>query len=937
MSSSMGPTSMPIARSAPMSMGSLLHPPEAPAQPQYAPYTSAHPYVGYSHNQYAYHPYQTYGAMQSPASAPSQVPSASEYEYSEAISYDAPRRRAPSMMNNAPHQYRRQQGDYAPAPPAHYAQESAPSYSDGGYYGGHAAAVDRYPHQTHPHSTSYSAQASSSSHSDPYAPSPPQQPSNLPPLYRRQVDYRRQEDYHPQADLQQYPDEYNMPHDESSISLVEYQPAERMSVRLAARRTTPPEQSTSSAPNSSSGRQKRPAPPTEEEEDQAPAKKKRKPSKPTISGASRRGFTAQKRMESAANANLNARLAGLAAERVVVERSSDLGVNRQELKVELQVKRCMTGSAAGEVPKCVACTRRWAGDTCRFQGIRYFGKDKEGKIITVAFKGLPDPAKLNYPDKWNVKPTLEGLKTMKLAVAKALLPILHDEQAHFESPIIVKRKRECDVRVTCDHCNTSIFSAGWMCRNCGREACPACYEIIKQLTQPIKELPADQQRAVTQKRNQFHHNLPFFLNCSKRGEHQAMHFSPVTRFQQEELAGAIREMEAMVRESEAAGRANRTLAFAGADRSRTAEGTLPVTASALSEVPCAAPAGAEALPAREGEAETYNTPSYTIRRMAYENVTEDVMRAYLARGEPLIVTGLDRRMQISWTPEYFIEHYGDRSCLITNCVNESNKQITVKEFFETFGKYEERDQMVWKLKDWPPMADFKTSFPELYKDFMDAVPVPSYIRRDGVMNISSHFPTNTIAPDLGPKMYNAQASSTREGSKGSTRLHMDMADALNIMTYAAPTADENIPAGAAWDIFRPEDSATIRDFMRRALHRTNTDPIHSQHYYLDDKLRHELFAATGVRAFHFQQRPGEAVVIPAGCAHQVSNLSDCIKVAVDFVSPENVERCERLTEEFRQENHVAEKRWKEDVLQLKTMMWYAWVNCCKQENKLKKA
>ena len=87
-------------------------------------------------------------------------------------------------------------------------------------------------------------------------------------------------------------------------------------------------------------------------------------------------------------------------------------------------------------------------------------------------------------------------------------------------------------------------------------------------------------------------------------------------------------------------------------------------------------------------------------------------------------------------------------------------------------------------------------------------------------------------------MYNANANLEEMAVvKGSTRLHMDMADALNIMTYAAPAADESIPAGAAWDIFRPEDSATIRDFMRRALHRTNTDPIHSQHYYLDDKLQ----------------------------------------------------------------------------------------------------
>jgi len=77
------------------------------------------------------------------------------------------------------------------------------------------------------------------------------------------------------------------------------------------------------------------------------------------------------------------------------------------------------------------------------------------------------------------------------------------------------------------------------------------------------------------------------------------------------------------------------------------------------------------------------------------------------------------------------------------------------------------------------------------------------------------------------------------------------------------------------------------------------------------------------------QRQGEAVFIPAGCAHQVCNLSDCIKVAADFVSPENIERCARLTEEFRAQN--LERMWKEDVLQLQTMMWYAWVSCSSQQ------
>ena len=53
------------------------------------------------------------------------------------------------------------------------------------------------------------------------------------------------------------------------------------------------------------------------------------------------------------------------------------------------------------------------------------------------------------------------------------------------------------------------------------------------------------------------------------------------------------------------------------------------------------------------------------------------------------------------------------------------------------------------LQDWPPSTDFKTAFPELFEDFSRAVPVPSYVRRDGALNIASHFPSNTIAPDLG--------------------------------------------------------------------------------------------------------------------------------------------------------------------------------------------
>lgn len=125
-------------------------------------------------------------------------------------------------------------------------------------------------------------------------------------------------------------------------------------------------------------------------------------------------------------------------------------------------------------------------------------------------------------------------------------------------------------------------------------------------------------------------------------------------------------------------------------------------------------------------------------------------------------------------------------------------------------------------------------------------------------------------------MYNAMATTTGKGSQGSTRLHMDMADALNIMTYASPCPDGS-EGCAAWDLFRREDSETVRAFLKETFgfgktetsRRHGPDPIHSQLFYLTDELLQQLYERHGVKSFRFYQKPGEAVMIPAGCAHQV--------------------------------------------------------------------
>jgi lysine-specific demethylase 3 len=122
-------------------------------------------------------------------------------------------------------------------------------------------------------------------------------------------------------------------------------------------------------------------------------------------------------------------------------------------------------------------------------------------------------------------------------------------------------------------------------------------------------------------------------------------------------------------------------------------------------------------------------------------------------------------------------------------------------------------------------------------------------------------------------MYNAMASSDTPGTKGTTRLHMDMADAVNVMLYSAPTP-EGEPGCAVWDIYDASDAGKIRDFLKNKFKgKFQNDPIHSQMFYLDCDMRKELFDEFGVKSYRIYQKPGDVVFIPAGCAHQVRSLS----------------------------------------------------------------
>ncbi|KAL0928758.1 hypothetical protein M5K25_000679 [Dendrobium thyrsiflorum] len=109
-------------------------------------------------------------------------------------------------------------------------------------------------------------------------------------------------------------------------------------------------------------------------------------------------------------------------------------------------------------------------------------------------------------------------------------------------------------------------------------------------------------------------------------------------------------------------------------------------------------------------------------------------------------------------------------------------------------------------------------------------------------------------------------------------------------------------------------------------------PIHDQSFYLSMDHKRKLKEEYGIEPWSFVQKLGEAVFIPAGCPHQVRNLKSCIKVALDFVSPENVRECVRLTEEFRM--LPRDHRAKKDKLEVKKIALHAFIHVVKALDEL---
>lgn len=134
-----------------------------------------------------------------------------------------------------------------------------------------------------------------------------------------------------------------------------------------------------------------------------------------------------------------------------------------------------------------------------------------------------------------------------------------------------------------------------------------------------------------------------------------------------------------------------------------------------------------------------------------------------------------------------------------------------------------------------------------------------------------------------------------------------------------PAADS---CGAQWDIFRRQDVPHLLEYLRRHCNDSTPaydSPVHVVHPILDNTFYFDAFQKMrlkkeyNIEPWTFEQKTGEAVIIPAGCPYQVKKFKPSVNIVLEFISPENAPECIRLADEVRllPQNHKAKGKYRE--------------------------
>lgn len=548
-------------------------------------------------------------------------------------------------------------------------------------------------------------------------------------------------------------------------------------------------------------------------------------------------------------------------------------------------------------PRCRSCVAKKT-DICRFKYVRLFAENSSGSLVVghrflkpegISLLGENKPLVFRPGKKRQIISEADRFEAPQLplaplvhktptelevrdnafytmsCIAPTLVKILEAEVDHLENNAgrLSYRRPTPLMGQTCDACSTGIFSCFWMCRTCGKELCLLCYHHWGE------------ERSL---------RFGMLESCVFRKLHKRNQFVPVTNY----LPNTIYSLLSSVTEF--------------MNKNTCPPALLPLNQSLFFQ------------------------PDYPSLPFPYCEPSEIGVKDFQAcwqRGQPMVLKSAPGESKYPCGPDHLMEHYGKVQTEILKPGGESLGLRSVGDFFRHFDD-PEKGQLNMKIKDWPSKGNFSDYFPHLNRDFINQLPFPESMSYTGSLNLVSLLPSDSHKiPDLGPKMYAAYAGSS--GSEiGTTQLHLDAADAINILKHSGGPNGE---PGAIWDLFRREDADGLRDYIRFKFGQIYaiSDPIHDQAFYLSDEILEDIYLCKGIRSYRVFQKQNEVVLVPAGCPHQVRNLHPCVKLAMDFVAPEGVASCLLLASQFRM--LPPSHRRGVDILGTSTLLARSWATC----------
>ncbi|KAF8220445.1 hypothetical protein L208DRAFT_1209627, partial [Tricholoma matsutake] len=411
-----------------------------------------------------------------------------------------------------------------------------------------------------------------------------------------------------------------------------------------------------------------------------------------------------------------------------------------------------------------------------------------------------------------------------------------------------------------DVCFMTLLFQSWFCPRCRFELCDLCYQGCSS------------------------------LNTSPPTPSTSTHcktwFMPVTIFSVEELQNTVATIKTMI--------ASRPSQCLSQDRP-----------------PCVP----ELMHHKEGF-EMQEMPRYRVGEL-----TEKIFQQKWDNKEPFVLAGVVEPAPL--TELLDLKQNGRKCCIVSflEAGTLHSRTSTLARYFKSWDKIQDPGGAL-QIRDYPPTSDLQDINPRLYEAFTTCIEnmFPVHMASRGPLNLFSYFPKGSVLPDLGPKLYISQADLSHNGT---TFVHMDKSCAINVMLYSQPKGQLS---GAHWNIW---PSACIPSLSKALDPLSYEDskmahPIITEVHYISPEVNKRAFLNSRIAGWYTTQLPGEAVIIPPGCPHQVSNISNSLKIAIDFVSPSHISELEMLRSAFRTMNIAEGKTVHKDLLQLDVMLWYAW-------------